>query len=200
METTVNICPGFNKDKSSAARSGKLKVSCGEASYTLSGQAPDKPEFERTEWPANKNPAFYKPLLIKNPPQGKPVCPGYVPGGPARLKEEDILRAVKATCKEWVNTNKGDPKLWTFKLSKTFQRVKDWNFQTYDPEPGGLGPKHALWKDDKIYLVKEWNSQYCEEGKTGLSDVKYEDISVDKCVKNFMTGIDDCKFFRSDIP
>jgi hypothetical protein len=189
-------CAGFDKSGKSTASSGTLKISCGEASYTVSDQPADQPDTERTEWPPKKNPAFYKPLLTKNPPQGKPVCPGYVPGGPARLKQEDIVKAVETTCTQWVNEDmKSDPKLWTFMMSKTFKKGQDWNFRTYDPQPGGLGPEHALWNDDKIYLVKDWNSQYCEKGKTGLNDVKYEDITVDRCVKNFMTGIDGCEFF-----
>jgi hypothetical protein len=202
LSSTVhaNNSKGFNQADKSIAGSGSLKVSCGEASYTITDeQPPDKPDFERTEWPANKNPAFYKPLLTKNPPQQKAICPGYVPGGPARLKPDDIKKAVEATCKEWADTNKGNPQQWTLKWAKTFEAGKDLDFHTYDPEEGSLGPDLALWKDNKIYLVKEWNSQYCEEGKNGANDVDYGKITAKECQKNFMAGIDGCKFLPRDI-
>jgi hypothetical protein len=185
----TDIHRGYTEEngEKSIAMSGSLKTSCGEASYSVYDWAPP-----------GKNPAFFRPNRVQNPDQGVAMCPGYIPGGPARLKIDDIRKAVGATCKEWVKTNKGGPEVWTLMLSKTFTR-KDWDFRTYDPQPGGLGDDFAVAEDDKIFLVKEWNALYCAKGQNGVNDINYGDIKEKDCVDSFMKGIDGCELPTTEL-
>jgi hypothetical protein len=113
------------------------------------------------------------------PATGVPNCPGFIKGGSDRLDRNDILDAVTQTCNGWA-----DSPAWGFANTAVLPK-----YQTYDADPSGLGVAVGV---QQMFLSALPDAKYCGSD-TGDFLNKINNMNAQKCISDFMMGIDGCR-------